>query len=396
MKQLRVAMIAPPWLPLPPDGYGGIENVIGDLVPALRKLGVKVELFTIKTSQLRSDKKHYLYKEPQYGYIHEPLYNSIVIPMAQTLFAFNKILADGKFDLIHSHNGWLDPLAAVYADKLPPLLNTLHGPPFTTPDRLEQGLPDNYPMWRELGKAKPDKLRFVGISKSLLKTAPTDIKKLTLGVVHNGINPSKFPFVKKKDDYMITLARSHPDKGQAIAVKTCLKLGINLRLAGTVGSLTTPKQVILELANPLSPFRSLPDFRYFSDKIFPYLDNLIQYVGDISGKRKLDFISRAKALLFPIQWDEPFGMAPIEALACGTPVVAMARGALPEIIEHGVNGFLANNQREFTEYVKRIDEIDPAACRQSVKDRFSATSMAEKYINYYAAITGISRSSVIA
>ena len=140
----------------------------------------------------------------------------------------------------------------------------------------------------------------------------------------------------------------------------------------------------MELGNPLSRYRSLEDFRYFSDKIFPYLDDgFVEYVGEVSGQPKLDFVSNARALLFPIQWEEPFGMAPIEALACGTPVVTMARGALPEIIQHGKNGFLAKTKGEFKQYVKRVGEINPTDCRASVERYFSAACMAKAYEDRY-------------
>lgn len=142
---------------------------------------------------------------------------------------------------------------------------------------------------------------------------------------------------------------------------------------------------MLELANPLSSYRSNDQFRYYSDKIYPKVLRYrsITYSGNLSGKRKLTFLSQAKALLFPICWDEPFGMAVIEALACGTPVVAMNHGAMPEIIEHGVNGFLANTEEEFIEYMGRVDEIDPHACRRSIEERFSVDAMADSYIARY-------------
>jgi glycosyltransferase involved in cell wall biosynthesis len=208
-----------------------------------------------------------------------------------------------------------------------------------------------------------------------------------LPAVYNAVDVKHFPFVDKKDDYFITLARFHPDKGQDIAVRACLELGYQLKMAGGVGDITKHAALMLEIGNPLSNYRSLLDFRYFSDQIFPYLlDDKIEYVGEVSGKYKLEFISHAKALLFPIQWDEPFGMAPIEALACGTPVVAMSRGALPEIIEHGVNGFLANNEKEFKHYMTLVDEIDPAKCRESVKRNFSASIMAKNYLERYQTV----------
>lgn len=107
----------------------------------------------------------------------------------------------------------------------------------------------------------------------------------------------------------------------------------------------------------------------------------------------MKFISEAKALLFPVTWEEPFGMAVIEALACGTPVIAMNRGAMPEIIEHGVNGFLANDEKEFAEYMERVDEIDPKECRRTVEERFSAVAMAEAYVERYKEAIALSQKS---
>lgn len=380
---MKIAMVAPPWLPIPPIGYGGIENVLAALVPALMEEGIEVELFTVGESTLQANKNHWLYEKGQYDYIHAPMYDSLPVPMAHTFFALNTVKAAGDFDVIHTHNGFVDLLGGAYVDGLPPILHTLHGPPFTTPDRLALNLADSTPMWRELGKSFSKSLHVVGISMALMARAPKELQRIMLKPVHNGINPGDFPFVSTKDDYFITLARSHPEKGQDVAVRLCRELGYKLHMAGVVADMTRPKQVMMELANPLSKYRGLADFRYFSDHIFPYLDDAIEYVGDLSGQNKLNFLSRARALLFPIQWDEPFGMAPIEALACGTPVVAMARGALTEIIQHGVNGFLATTEDEFKYFMQRVAEIDPAACRKSVEDNFSARHMAREYIKRY-------------
>ena len=208
-----------------------------------------------------------------------------------------------------------------------------------------------------------------------------------LDTVHNALEVDDFPFVDQqgKRDYFITLARFAEDKGQHIAARLCAKHHYRLRMAGTVATIATGRKLLLELANPLSRYRNDYDFRYYSDRVFPYVlhNPRITYSGSVSGKQKMKFISEAKALLFPITWEEPFGMAVIEALACGTPVVAMKRGAMPEIIEHGVNGFLANDENEFEAYMARVGEIDPAACRESVEEKFSGKRMAEKYIERY-------------
>jgi glycosyltransferase involved in cell wall biosynthesis len=381
-KRLRVAMIAPPWLPIPPVGYGGIENVIYALVPALIRQGVDVELFTIKETKLRSSKKHWLHESAQYEHIHKPQNDAMPILTAHVMFALNAIRQDGGFDIIHDHNEYIGPMAMAFSgDNLPPAVHTIHGPPFTTPDRLELGLPDNRPWWREI--AKSDKIQFVPISHSMANFAPRLLKQRQLDPVHNMLDVDQYPFVEKKSDYFITLARFHPDKGQHLAIEACLEMGHRLQMAGAVAGISQPRRLLMELANPLSPFRGIEDFRYYSDKIFPHVNGFIKTLGEIKGARKLRVISRARALLFPIQWDEPFGMAPIEALACGTPVIAMNRGALPEIIDHGVNGFLANDFDEFKEYMKRIDEINPEDCRASVKRKFSADFAAKCYINRY-------------
>jgi glycosyltransferase involved in cell wall biosynthesis len=375
-------MVAPPWLPVPPIGYGGIENVIYALIPALMRQGVDVELFTTKDTKLRTSKKHWLYETGQYEYIHRPQYDSLPILIAQSMFALNAIRQDGGFDVIHDNSPFIGPISLANADEgLPPAVHTVHGPPFTTPDRLDIGLPDNRPMWRELSKSS--RVQYVPISHSMANNAPRSLKQNLLPPVHNMLDVQQYPFVENKSDYFITLARFHPDKGQHLAVEACQELGYRLQMAGAVAGIGQPRRLLMELANPLSPFRGLVDFRYYSDKIFPHVNGLIKILGEIKGNNKLRIISRAKALLFPIQWDEPFGMAPIEALACGTPVISMNRGALPEIIDHGVNGFLANDFDEFKEYIKRVDEINPEDCRASVKRKFSSDFAAKCYINRY-------------
>ncbi len=389
MKHLRVAMIAPPWLPIPPNGYGGIENVLAVLVPSLIKLGVSVELFTVGESTIVASKNHWLYKTGQYSYLHQPHYDMFPTAAAHMLFALNTINQDNKFDIIHSHTSYIGPTMLAYANNtLPPTLHTLHGPSFTN----SAGKPDNLPIWNQLGTSK--RFYYAGISHNMMRNTPKTIKHQVLSPVYNGVDITQFPFINKKEDYFITLARFHPDKGQYHAIKACLKDNYKLKMAGVVGDITSPKQVMMELANPLSSYRALIDFRYFSDYIFPYLNDQIEYVGDLSGQKKLNFISHAKALLFPIQWEEPFGMAPIEALACGTPVIAMARGALPEIIQHGFNGFLANNDREFNYYMKRVGDIDPSNCRISVEKKFSAEIMAKKYLKTYQKIIKMSFNSL--
>lgn len=394
MSSLRVAIIAPPWLSIPPAGYGGIEAVLEGLILGLKKQDVDVEVFSVGTTKLRGIKVHSLYKTEQFEHIHRPFYETLPILSAHIQFALSAIKADGTFDVIHDHNGFLGPELLGWATqdpKIPPVVHTLHGPPFSNNQMLDQGQPDNRLFWQQLALGQ-SRAYLVGISNAMMKDAPSTLESQILPTVYNAVDVSKFPYVEKKKNYFFTLARFSHDKGQHVAAKLCAQMGYRLQMAGTVAEISSPRKLSLEIANPLSAYRNIAEFRYYSDSIYPILINnpKIKYLGNVAGKKKLTLISNAKALLFPIDWEEPFGMAVIEALACGTPVIAMKRGAMPEIIEHGVNGFLANSEEEFAQYMERIDEIDPAACRRSVEEKFSAEAMALAYIERYKAVIGSS------
>lgn len=385
-RPLRVAMIAPPWLALPIKGYGGIELVIQGLVEELQKLGVEVEVFANGARKMRGVVTHSFYKEELFTKIDLPYYDAPLQVMQTHLeFALNKIEAS-DFDIIHDHNPYIGPVFFALATRIPgipPALHTFHGPPFSTKAMLDSGQEDNRPQLQQIKHA--DNLYGVCISHAMAKQAPKILPKHMLPAVHNAIELDDFPFVKEKKDYFITLARFTADKGQHIAVKHAVKLKKRLRMAGTVAGIGSNRKLLFELSNPLSLYRRNEEFRYYSDKILPYTLRYrrITYAGNLSGASKMKFISEAKALLFPIQWEEPFGMSVIEAMACGTPVVAMNRGAMPELIKHGVTGFLANTDKEFCQYMERVSEIDPQACRDWVESKFGAETMAKTYVERY-------------
>jgi glycosyltransferase involved in cell wall biosynthesis len=383
---MRVAIIAPPWLALPVNGYGGIELVLEGLIRGLRQKGVEVEVFGNGAHKMRGITTHSLYKTEQFAHIHQPYYETAPIVQAHLTFALNKIREDGHFDIIHDHNTLIGPSFFALASQLtdvPPVLHTFHGPPFTDNSERSGDIVNNRTHLEQMEDM--GRMYMVCISKAMSRTAPKNIAPHLLQEVHNAVTIDDFPFREKKKDYFITLARFTKDKGQAVAVKYAIKQKAKLKMAGTIAGIGTKNKLMLEIANPMSQYRSNQEFRYSSDEILSYTIKYptISYVGNVSGERKLNLLANAKALLFPIDWEEPFGMAVIEALACGTPVVAMRRGAMSEIIDHGVTGFLADTEEEFGEYMKRVDEIDPAACRQAVKDRFGVERMAELYIERY-------------
>lgn len=384
-KRMRVAVVAPPWLAMPVDGYGGIELVVQSLVLGLKAQGMDVVLFANGARTIPGIKTCSLYKTEQFHSIYKPYFESFPIVQAHLLYAFNTIKKDGNFDIIHAHVPHIGPAfwSMATADKdMPPVLATFHGPPFSA-ESEEIGA--SYKT-DDLVQIKDfNKFYAACISNAMTKTAPKNVQPRLLPAVHNAINPDDFPFVATKKNYFVTMARFSPYKGQHIAIKGALKHKSYLRMAGPVADITSSQRLLFELANPISSYRGNDQFRYYSDKIYPHVvrSRRITYSGNLTGKRKLSFLSNAKALLFPICWDEPFGMAVIEAMACGTPVVAMNRGAMPEIITHGVNGFLANNEEEFIEYMGRVGEIDPYECRRSIVEKFSVDAMASSYINRY-------------
>jgi glycosyltransferase involved in cell wall biosynthesis len=393
MKKMRVAMIAPPWLAMPLKGYGGIERVIEGLVKELAKLDVHVDIFANGARTLPGFKTYSIYNEEHAESLEKPFYQALPILKGHINYALN-IIKKGEYDIIHSHDPDIAPHMLSWATKtgeIPPALHTFHGPPFHTKEMVESGDYENTKQYEELKDM--GNLYGVCISETMAAFAPKAIQNHMLPAIHNAIDLNDFMYQDQKKNYFITLARFTPDKGQHIAAKFAVKQKKRLRMAGTVAGISNNRKLLLELSNPLSSFRNHFHFRYYSDKILPYVLRYprITFSGNLSGARKIKFIAEAKALLFPIQWEEPFGVSVIEALACGTPVVAMNRGAMPEIIEHGVNGFLANNEAEFGEYMQRIDEINPLDCRRSVEEKFSIEVMAKRYLAHYKEV--IRRSS---
>ena len=390
-KPLRVAMIAPPWLAIPAKGYGGVENVIDSLTHALVNKGVEVELFSVKGTKLPGVKVHEITARAEFDNILKPMYEFALPPQcAHVVDSIEAIRKDGNFDIIHDHNYFIGPSVLAYAagqDGVPPALHTIHGPPLTPRSQVEQGVADNRNFWRSM--AHQSGCKFVSISNALCRDMPKELHESgnILGTVYNMIDVNEFPFVGKsqKKNYYVTLGGITPEKNQGLAARVFAKKRKRLRMAGPVVDMVNVQTVMLELANPLSKYRNNRNFRYFSDKVLPYIikSPYVSYSGMVAGREKLKFLSEAKALIHPIEWNEPFGMVAIEAMACGTPVIAMNKGAMPEIIEHGVNGFLVRNERELSEAIDRIGEIDPEACRRTIEQKFSAAAAADGYIARY-------------
>lgn len=384
--KLKIALIAPPWLSIGPRCYFGIENMLHYLTTGLVRQGHHVELYTVGSSTTGATHRRWYHKENQYKHIHRPYYQTSSIIISHVLFALNDIRKQGDFDIIHDHNDFIGPAIMAYANgEFPPILHTIHEP-FTNQKLVRQGIPDNRLMYEQFKLIKH--LYFNCVSAPQVAEAPRELRGRLLGFVHNGIDPADYTFRTKKQDFFISIGSIKRDKGQAAAARMCRELDEKLQIAGIIsGGITKPSELKAALADPGNAYRNNADFKYFVQEVLPMLKpQQIEYIGVVQGDKKLQLLSRAKALLSPIEWEEPFGIIVIEALASGTPVITYGRGSMPELIQHGVNGFIAKNEAEFKQYMRRLDEIDPQACRKSVEDRFSAEVMASSYVKLYRKI----------
>jgi glycosyltransferase involved in cell wall biosynthesis len=337
---MRIAEIAPPWVRVPPEGYGGIEWIVSLLTDGLVERGHDVTLYapgnSTTTARLRApfDEPVSLGGKDFYDAVH---------PMAiQTMPAF---LQSDQYDIIHDHTGALAACLGALCDT--PVLHTLHGP-FN---------PDVQRLCRMIA----DKIYFNSISDSQRAGCP---ELNYVGTIYNAVEIETYPFRAHKEDYALFLGRFSEDKGAHNAIYIAQKANVPLRMAGKVDPGV--------------------DARYFKERIEPHLDGeSIVYEGEVGGQRKRELLGEARFLLFPIQWEEPFGLVMTEALACGTPVVASAMGSAPEIVEDGEVGVIvgAGKWDEMVDAIDggRLEEIDPRRCREYVEKRFSVEAMIDAY-----------------
>jgi glycosyltransferase involved in cell wall biosynthesis len=370
-----VLINAGPWLPVPPVGYGGIENVIACLVPELRRRGHHVVLATVGESTIEADEKLWVHPRGQFHQLAAP-YGQVMgvvhAHMQRVLERIHGLHAGPAIDLVHDHLEVVGPsMLALLGAKCPPVLHTLH---------WDLGKhPEFYSRFDGRGR-----VLFNGVSQQQLDGAPPSLRGQTLGAIPLAVDAGEYAFQASKQPYYVTLGRFTPVKGQDIAARLCKELGLELRMAGPVAAMPTAEELFAELARPESALLTYADVRYYLDKVRTHEDGeRIRWVGSVWGRPKQELVGRACALLAPVRWNEPGATAAIEALACGTPVIAMRRGAFAAIVEHGVTGFLADDEREFADYLPRVGEIDPAACRRAVEERFSADTMANAYASFY-------------
>lgn len=334
--------MSPLYESVPPKLYGGTERVVSYLTEELINQGHDVTLFASGDS----------------------ITNARLIPVCNESLRLNKNCEDQiahhfillekviremeDFDLIHYHIDYFHFLASRHLCKVP-YLTTLHG-------RLN--IPDLVPLYREYPE-----MPVVSISYAQREPLPA---LNWIGNVYHGLPENLFSTGHGTGDYLAFLGRISPEKGLERAIQIAKESGILIKIAAKV---------------------DVKDKEYFEEKIQPLLDSkFVEYVGEIGEKDKQDFLGNARALLFPINWHEPFGLVMIESLACGTPVIAYPNGSVPEIIEHSNTGFIVNSMQEAVCAVKNLSNLDRTACRKAFEERFTVSRMTSDYVNIYKSL----------
>ncbi|BCL17123.1 glycosyltransferase [Micromonospora sagamiensis] len=368
---LTVLMNAGPWLSVPPPGYGGIENVIATLVPELRRLGVRVVLASVGTSTLPVDERVSVFPDGQFSALQRP-YNQVCgVAQAHLAGVARELHSRDDIDLVHDHVEavGLATLAAMGPDA-PPALHTLHW-----------DLAKHPALYGHLDGG--DRVRVNGVSASQLARAPQALRDHSVGHVHLAtplaVDAHRRPR-PPKGRHVVVLGRINPGKGQDVAARLAHRCRFPLVLAGPVGPYHRPE----DLAAAGDEARQNPDVRFFLDEVAPHVDgDRVRWVGTVAGQDRDDLVASARVTLFPLRWEEPGGTAVVESLALGTPVVATARGCLPELIDHGRTGLLTDDEEQLGELVLAAGGIDPAQCRREAATRFTPAVMAQRYVELY-------------
>lgn len=338
---MKIAQVAPLWESVPPKLYGGTERIVSYITEELVRMGHEVTLFASGDSDTAARLEAVC---PQALRLNTGIFNRDA-PML--MLQERSLGAEGDFDVIHSH---LDFLGFPLARRNPrPVVTTLHG-------RLD--LPELQPVFREFAD-----MPLVSISDAQRRPIAWANWEAT---IHHGLPAHLYTYHSQHQGYLAFLGRISPEKRPDHAIEVAKRTGLPLRIAAKVDP---------------------ADLQYYRSEIEPLLDHpLIEFIGEISDAEKNDFVGNALALVCPYDWPEPFGLVLIEALACGTPVLAYRRGSIPEIIEHGRTGFVSENLTEMIAAVERIGQIDRQRCRASFDQRFTADRMARDYVALYERI----------
>ena len=338
---MRIAQVAPLFESVPPRLYGGTERIVSFVTEELVRRGHDVTLFASGDSRTTARLVPVVERATRFESATHAILGAEFIRELGMVFS-----RASDFDVIHCH---VDYLAFPFDDLTPtPTVHTIHG-------RLD--LPHLVAVYRQFSTVP-----LVSISDA--QRAPLEpLGVRWAGTVYHGLPVERYAFAPVDSGYLAFLGRISPEKQADLAIEIARRVGLPLKIAAKVDAV---------------------DQEYFDRVVAPLLDDpLVEFLGEIGEDDKPAFLGGAKALLFPIDWPEPFGLVMIEAMACGTPVIARPCGSVPEVVDHGRTGFLASSLVELAEAVKRLDEIDRAECRRHVEQRFSVARMAEDYERIY-------------
>ena len=332
---MKIALIAPPFIPVPPKDYGGTELFIAQLAEGLQKTGIQVVVYTNGESTVDVERR-WIYERSQWPIRAE--HHALLKDMDHTSWAVQD--AAQTCDLIHLHTA--QGLTCTRFVRVPAVY-TLHGP-------HDSKLSDFYARY-------PD-VYYVAISE--FQRNQESMPRIR--TIHHGIELSRYRLCEHKQEYLSFIGRIAPIKGTHLAIDVAKRTGIPLKIAGDI--------------QPINR-------EYFEAKIKPEIDGkFIEYIGLADLKAKNELLGNSMAMLFPIKWNEPFGLVMVEAMACGTPVLALRGGSVPEIVRDGISGYICRSVREMAKRVKNI-EISPRALRQYVEENFSLERMVAQYASLY-------------
>jgi glycosyltransferase involved in cell wall biosynthesis len=350
---MKIAQIAPLFESVPPKFYGGTERIVSFLTEELVRQGHEVTLFASADSKTSAE----LVRCCDTALRLNP---AVKDPLPYHLRMLDEVRdrAD-EFDVLHFHVDLLHfPLFREIGDRV---VTTLHG-------RLD--LPDLKPFY-----AAFTDMPLVSISKDQRKPMPRHVN--WIGNIYHGLPRDLLPFTANpRGGYLAFLGRISPEKGPDRAIEIAKRTGLPLKIAAKIDS---------------------ADRAYWQAVIEPMLrENAsnVEFVGEINEQQKADFLGNARALLFPVDWPEPFGLVMIEAMACGTPVIAFARGSVPEVIDHGSSGFVVHDIEGAVAAVRRIEELDRKRVRAIFDERFTASRMAHDYVTIYRNLPAVRRASL--
>lgn len=336
---MRIGLIAPPWIPVPPPAYGGTEAVVDNLARGLADLGHDVLLFTVGESTSPVPRLH------RYPTAVEPI-GDVAHELAHTLSAYQALAG---VDVIHDHT-LAGPLLSISDTGGPPVAVTHHGP-FT---------PDMRAIFGEAARYAAT----VAISHAQARTAG---EVPITAVIHHGIDTARYTPGPGDGGYLLFLGRMCADKGVHHAVRVAHRAGRRLVM--------------------VAKMREPAEHDYFHREVRPLLGSRDELLIEAGPSERLDLLRHAEALLNPIGWPEPFGLVMAEALACGTPVLAFPNGAAPEIVDHGHTGYLCADEDQMLAALDRVPAIDRAHCRAAAEDRFSLQRMARDHERLYRRLT---------